>query len=429
MKTNNLNQYRVTPEGYFTVRWGEPEYTDWMEESMSWKENCYIGDWSFLWERWFRGPDALKLLSDLSPASFGKFNIGQAKHYINCNKFGKVIHEGILLKTAEEEYLLFGRGCFWVNYMLEKGNYDVTTEADDMFNLQVSGPNAIDLLEKSCGEKMRDTKYMHMQKIKIRGTDIMAIRQGMAGEPGYELVGPIAKKDEIIDAIMEDGKEFGCHKLGGRTVFINHLEACFPTIITDYIPAMFSDDLSDYLEAFKASMPASMTTLNLYGSFEGKDISDYYRSPIELGWTKVVAKFDHDFIGREALEQEIKNPKRIIRTLVWNPEDVVDVYASMFKKEDHYDFIEFPRYQRGGMYVDKVMKDGKLVGTTSSYGYSYYFREMLCLAVLDIDQAELGNEVTIIWGAPGHPKKEIRATVAKTPYKTDRSKGDLNKLR
>jgi hypothetical protein len=49
---------RRTPEGYFTVRWGQPEYTDWIDESMSWKETCYIGDWSFLWERRYRGRDA-----------------------------------------------------------------------------------------------------------------------------------------------------------------------------------------------------------------------------------------------------------------------------------------------------------------------------------------------------------------------------------
>jgi vanillate/3-O-methylgallate O-demethylase len=269
---------------------------------------------------------------------------------------------------------------------------------------------------------------MHIKKIEIRGKPIYALRQGMAGEPGYELVGPIQWKDEIVKAVLEDGKEFGIRRLGGRTVFINHLEAWFPTIITDYIPAMFSPDLSDYLNTFKSEMPASMTTLNLYGSYEGKDISDYYRSPIELGWDKVV-KFDHDFLGREALEKEAANPKRIIRTLVWNAEDVIDVYASMFKKGDHYDFIEFPRYQRGGMYVDKVMKNGRFVGCTSSYGYSYYFREMLCLAVVDIGEAEIGNEVTIIWGAPGHPQKEIRAKVAPAPYKKDNSKIDLHTVR
>ena len=43
---------------------------------MSWKETCYIGDWSFLWERRFRGRDVLKLFSDISVNSFAKFDIG-----------------------------------------------------------------------------------------------------------------------------------------------------------------------------------------------------------------------------------------------------------------------------------------------------------------------------------------------------------------
>lgn len=429
MDKNNMNQYRAIPEGYFTVRWGEPEYTTWMDESMSWKKNCYIGDWTFLWERWFRGPDVEKLFSDFSTLSFKNFEIGKAKHCIHCNKDGKVIHEGILARTGEQEYLLFGRGCFWMNYNLEKGDYNVTTEPDDMFNLQVSGPNAIALLEKASGSNLRDIKYMHFTKIQIRGKSMYALRQGMAGEPGFELVGPVEWKDEIIKALQEDGEEFGVRRLGGRTVFINHLEACFPTIITDYIPAMFSEDLKDYLKTFKEAMPASMTTLNLYGSFEGEKIEDYYRSPYELGWGYAV-KFDHDFLGREALEKEKENQKRTIRTLVWNSDDVIDVYASLFQKGEHYDYIEFPRFQRGGMYTNKVLdQNNKLIGTTTSYGYSYYLREVISLAVLDIDEAVLGNEVKIIWGEPGHSQKEIRAKVAKTPYKTDRSKVDLHTVR
>jgi vanillate/3-O-methylgallate O-demethylase len=92
---------RRTPEGYFTVRWGLPEYTDWIDESMSWKETCYIGDWSFLWERRFRGRDALKFLSGVSVNSFAKFEIGQSKHAIHCNDAGEIIHEGILSRRVD----------------------------------------------------------------------------------------------------------------------------------------------------------------------------------------------------------------------------------------------------------------------------------------------------------------------------------------
>ncbi len=68
----DVKAMRTTPAGYFTARWGLPEYTDWIDESMSRKETCYLGDWSFLWERRFWGPDALKLFSDISVNSFCK---------------------------------------------------------------------------------------------------------------------------------------------------------------------------------------------------------------------------------------------------------------------------------------------------------------------------------------------------------------------
>jgi vanillate/3-O-methylgallate O-demethylase len=104
---------RKVPEGYFTSRWGQPEYTDWIDETMSWKQTCSIGDWTFLWERRFKGPDALKLFSDTSGSSFTKFDILQSKHVTHTTSKGKVIAEGILTRLSEDEYMLFGRGTFW----------------------------------------------------------------------------------------------------------------------------------------------------------------------------------------------------------------------------------------------------------------------------------------------------------------------------
>ncbi|MFD2858196.1 hypothetical protein ACFSZS_30370 [Seohaeicola zhoushanensis] len=104
-----FDQLRKTPEGYFTTRWGQPEYTDWQDESMSWKEGCYIGDWSFLWERRFRGPDVLKLFADTSVNNFAKFDLNQSKHVIHTDKNGKLIAEGILTRLGEDEHALRAR--------------------------------------------------------------------------------------------------------------------------------------------------------------------------------------------------------------------------------------------------------------------------------------------------------------------------------
>jgi len=198
--------------------------------------------------------------------------------------------------------------------------------------------------------------------------------------------------------------------------------------MTDYLPAIYGQDMGAYLEVYNAAMPGYATTFSVAGSFEAENIADYYRSPVELGWAKNIA-FDHDFLGRDALEREIASPRRTMRTLVWDSEDVIDVYASLFRQGEPFHFMDMPRDQRGFMWADKVLdKDGKLVGVSTSRGYSYYFRRMISLCTIDIHQSEPGKHVCLIWGNPGEPQKEIRATVAPAPYKTDNRRVDLSTL-
>jgi len=246
----------------------------------------------------------------------------------------------------------------------------------------------------------------------------------MAGEIGYELQGPARHRDTIYRAILEAGESFGIRRLGGRVASVNHLEACFPTIITDYLPAIFDDEMAEYQQEFKAAMPGFALTFNLAGSFEADDISAWYRSPVELGWSKNI-KFDHEFVGRAALEQEVANPRRLIRTLVWNSDDVIDVYASLFRQGQPFHYMDIPRDMKGFMYADKVVKEGRPIGVATSRGYSYYFRQMISLCTIDVAHAEIGTDVTVIWGNPDEPQKEIRATVAPAPYKPDNRRSDL----
>jgi len=200
-----------------------------------------------------------------------------------------------------------------------------------------------------------------------------------------------------------------------------------PEIVTDYLPAIFGEDMQEYLKEFKAVMPAFAVTFNLAGSFEADDVSAWYRSPVELGWGNRI-KFDHDFIGRKALEAEVAHPQRTMRTLVWNADDIVDVYASLFRQGKPHHYMEMPRDQRGFMYADKALKGDKLVGVATSRGYSYYFRQMLSLCTIDVEHSEPGTEITVVWGDPGEPQKEIRATVAPAPYKKDNRRLDVSKF-
>jgi vanillate/3-O-methylgallate O-demethylase len=424
----NVAAMRTPPPVYAWSRFGAPEYTDWFDESMSWKETCSLGDWSFLWQHRFSGSDALKLLGDYSVNSFAKFAIGQSKHVVHTNTNGKIIHEGIVTRFGDEDFMVHGRGGFWLKHQLQAGSYDAVCTDEDWFIFQVGGPASLGVLEEltQTGAGLRDTKFMHVATVQIAGHDVYALRQGMSGEIGFELQGPRAHADEVYNAVFKAGREFGMRRIGARVTMINHLEACFPTIATDYIPAIFDTDMSGYLDTFLASMPSYAQPAYIAGSFDAKDISNYYRSPVELGWSRNI-NFDHDFLGREALEVEKAEPLRAIRTLVWNPDDVTDVFTNLFHKGAEYPFMDMPRDQRGFMWADKVTSgDGELVGVTTSRGYSYYFRKMLSLATIDVAHAGVGSELTVHWGYPDGPQKAIRATVAPAPYKQDNRRMDLH---
>lgn len=422
-----VEEMRQGPEGYAWSRFGQPEYTDWLDESLSWKQTCYIGDWSFLWQHRFTGPDALKLISDYTVNSFEKFDLYQSKHAIHTNKNGKVIHEGILTRFGEEEFIVHGRGGYWLSFNLERGEYDAQVERDDWFMFQVSGPNAVKLLQKLTGSReLLSTSYMHVAPITVAGHEVYALRQGMAGEVGFELQGPREISGDIYDAVVAAGQEFGIRKMGGRVALINHLEAANPTIATDYIPAIFDEDMSAYLDYFLASMPSFAKPAYIAGSYDGANVHEYYRSPIELGWAKVVTTKRNDYLGADVLAQEKANPTRVLRTLEWNSDDVADVQNSLFREGDHYDYMEMPRDQKGFMWADRVERAEQMVGVATSRGYSYYFRRMLSLVTINVEFAEIGTEVEVVWGAPGHPQKRIRAVVCPAPYKQDRSRNDLS---
>ena len=73
------------------------------------------------------------------------------------------------------------------------------------------------------------------------------------------------------------------------------------------------------MKAYRQWLPASSYegTGSLGGSFASSNIEDYYMTPYELGYGPFV-KFDHDFIGREALEKIASKPQRRKVTFAWN---------------------------------------------------------------------------------------------------------------
>ena len=131
--------------------------------------------------------------------------------------------------------------------------------------------------------------------------------------------------------------------------------------------------------------------VNVSGSVDPADRLARLHTPVELRWERAV-KFDHDFVGRAALEEEVANPRRRVVTLAWNPEDVVDIYASLLQPGEEYKTIDLPTsppWSEGmNAHADHVLKDGAPVGVSGGTIYSYFHRQVLSHGVLDVDRIE-----------------------------------------
>jgi glycine cleavage system aminomethyltransferase T len=396
------------------------EFNGWEVESRAAKTYCYIGDWTaMLLHLHLKGPDATRFFSTNSVNSFVGFQVGAAKHLVMCNQQGKVMGEGILMKLDEDEYHFTSTpGVIWSGFLLQTGDYDAvpTDLTGQRFIVQVQGPTSLALLDEVADESLAGIGFMRFENRTIAGAEVRVLRQGMAGELGYELHGDIADAVAVWNAIVEHGEPHGLERQGARARMINHVEASFPTPGVDFIPAWEDAGNEQFGEAMSESIIWTFLT-RLRGSHPSTDPAEFYYSPFELGWGRNV-KFDHEFTGREALEKEAQVEGRQHVTLVWNSEDCAEVIGSLFD-EQPYEPMQLPRGGLGIMRVDAVRSGGELIGASMSRCFSPHFRQMLSLAVVEPVYAEPGTEVTVTWGVEGERQKQIRAVVAPAPYKQD----------
>jgi vanillate/3-O-methylgallate O-demethylase len=332
---NPVNLLRNSQIGAYVYPVVPAEYSNWRDEQRAWRDSCVLFDQSHhMVEQYVEGPDALKLLSDLAINSFAKFPVNKAKQFVPCSYDGHVIGDGILFHLEENKLSFVGRApsASWIQFHAETGGYNVKTEKDDRspsrtggkavvrryYRYQIQGPNAQQVIQKLNGGPVPDIKFFSMDTINIAGRKVRALRHGMAGAPGLEIWGPYAEGEEIRAAIVEAGKEFGLTQVGSRAYATNTLESGW---IPSPLPAVYT---GDKMKAYRQWLPASgyEGTGSLGGSFSSSNIEDYYMTPYELGYGPFV-KFDHEFIGRSALEKIADKPQRRKVTFAWNADDEI----------------------------------------------------------------------------------------------------------
>src|SRR5215472_14064034 len=384
------------------------EFTNWRREVIAWRQTAVLYDQTHHMANLFiSGPDALRLLSDTGINSMASFPVESAKQFVPVSPEGGVIGDGILFHLAEESFVFVGRAPV-ANYLTFKGSsgYNVDIRLDnrspsrpygkpvtrEVWRFQIQGPNAWQVIEKVNGGPVDQLRFFRMGHMNVGGMQVRTLRHGMAGAPGLELWGPYETFDQARDAILEAGREFGLEPCGSRAYSCNTLES-------GWIPS---------------PLPAIYT------------IEDFYLNPWELGYGSFV-KFDHDFIGRDALAAVTPQTQRRKVTLAWNSADVGTLLASPVDPDGPgFMFFDLPNANFGSSNFDSILDaDGNLVGLSLFTGYSANERTALSLATVSPD-VPLGAEVKVVWGEPGggtrksvvqpHEQVEVRAIVSPAPF-------------
>jgi vanillate/3-O-methylgallate O-demethylase len=406
----------------------EPEYAGWRAEQHAWHEGVSISDVSHhMFDTFIEGPDATRLLSGVSANNYEKFAIGQAKQFVPVTGNGDIITDGILARTGERSYILTGIPAAqnWVRYHGETSGYDVAFTTDPstafrggadpkLFRYQVQGPLAGELVAAAFGGPLPPSKFFHSTPVTLDGREFAALRHNMAGQDGYEFIGPWEHAAAVKDALLTVGEKFGLVHVGALAYASASVESGW---VPSPVPAIYSDP---ELASYRAWLPLfgieGQRPLN--GSFFSENIEDYYVSPWELGYGRSIS-FNHDFIGREALAAAKETAPRTKVTLVLDPADVRSVLGGTGLGDDHGYYLTYARHRV------EVPGTGELAGLTHQTATLDTAGTVLALTLINKEHATPGTEVTVTWGEHpgsgtdpdadlGFPK--IRATVAPAPY-------------
>ena len=428
-----LRNQQVGPNVYPGV---PAEYSNWRLEQRAWQQTCVLFNQSYhMVDLEVTGPDAFAMLNHLGVNSFAGFIPDRAKQFVPCTPDGYVIGDVILFYLEENRFNLVGRAptIEWVEYHAASGKWNVKVERDERtavrkdpenrknYRYQIQGPNSMKVMEKALGHAPPDLKFFHMTRFTIGGCEVRALRHGMAGQPGFELFGPWADRETVRQALIEAGRDFGLTLVGGRTYSSNTIESGW---IPSPLPAIYSgDSLKDYRDWLGANSYEAKASIG--GSYVPATIDGYYLNPWDLGYGPFV-KFDHESIGRAALERMAQQPQRRKVTLALDNADVARVMSSSFQNGDRAKYIEFPSAVYSMHPFDAVLADGKQVGLSTWIGYSANEGKMLTLAIVEEAYAQPGTKVTLLWGEPNggtrkptvepHVQTEIMAVVSPVPY-------------
>ena len=300
------------------------------------------------------GLDAARFVQLLTPRDLSKLSVGQCKYILIVNNEGGILNDPILLRLKKNHFWLSIADSdilLWAQGVAINSGLDVKISEPDVSPLQLQGPNSGKIMEVLFNEGINKLKYYWLRELDLDGIPLIISRTGWSSELGYELyLRDGSKGDELWEKIMAAGIDFGLKP--GHTSSIRRIEGGM---------------LSYHADA------------------------DIHTNPYEVGLNKLVnLDIAADFIGKEALTNINKNGiKRKQVGVILDCDPLTGPNTTFWK----------------------IIKNEKVIGKITSAVYSPRLKKNIALAMVLIEQAELGMVLDIEIN-----NQLVKATIVEKPF-------------
>ncbi len=236
-----------------------------LSEHMACRRDSVVFDVSHLGTVAISGPDSFEVLQRSFTNDLNKIAPGRAQYTHHLGLDGSVVDDIIVWWVSPERFDVMPNASNTASVRSSIGGIDVTASRSI---LAIQGPNARARLGEFFPEAAA-VRHFRVAELKFAGVDVVVAGTGYTGEDGVEIAVPNSRAAELFDRLVAAGVTPA--GLGARDTL--RLEAGLP----------------------------------LHGHELGQGITPYQAG---LGW--VVSMDKGDFIGRQALVEELKRgPSRL----------------------------------------------------------------------------------------------------------------------
>ena len=392
--------------GYYPLQYSNPKEELLASRKTAWLNASLTGMGSFD----IVGPDAIKMLNERCVnRDFSTMKIGSSRHACTVTEDGWLENSSVLIRIGENAFRTY---CMYnLIPVIMSGAYDVQFIPHDTYIFQVDGPKSLQVIEKAFQTDFHDLKFAQNKYVEVDGDQILVHRLGMSGALAYEIQGEPVSANTVYQMLVDAGEEFGLKRLGIRQYMCGgvHTPGGYPnSIVHNAVPGWLDPVIGAMTRVYYAPAGSSKN-----------DLDDYYLTMFDMKWEYLI-DWNHEFVGKAALQKQAEGPHRTAVTLVWDREDVGKVFAAgiydpELKGEGIDDYNElFPANFR--IHVDKVLVGDKQVGTSMGRCIDYNTNQFISMGFVASEHAAEGSVVEVLWGEPGGSQYHVKATVAPMPF-------------